>query len=170
MAALSLFPAHLAFVDRDGKLTAEAYRALITLYERVGGPFGDQGVDVFGGGVSGDDYHTMGIIHQPFEEGRAVKELTQPVTDAQNQEEMVLQPTVTGSAIQTIILGASPYTYRTQTQGTLSVIGGTMSDLSLTRAGMTISLATSTPMIPLSPGDAVSITYTVAPALKLIPR
>jgi hypothetical protein len=44
---LNLFPARIAFVNADGTLTAEAYRALQTLTIRVGGPLGDNGVDVF---------------------------------------------------------------------------------------------------------------------------
>ena len=47
MAALNLFPARIAFVDNQGRLTPEAYRALAMLFERTGGEFGDQGVDVF---------------------------------------------------------------------------------------------------------------------------
>lgn len=35
---LSLFPARIAFVNADGTLTPEAYRALQTLMVRVGGP------------------------------------------------------------------------------------------------------------------------------------
>lgn len=35
---LSLFPARIRFVDDDGTLTPEAYRALQTLMVRVGGP------------------------------------------------------------------------------------------------------------------------------------
>jgi len=47
MATLNLFPARVQFVDSDGRLTPESYRALNALYSRVGGSFGDQGVDSF---------------------------------------------------------------------------------------------------------------------------
>lgn len=172
MAALNLFPARVAFVDAQGRLTPEAYRALMALYDRVGGSFGDQGIDVFGGSISSPtDHPTLSeAVTQPLDAGIEWANIAQPQTDPLNQAEMIIQPPVLGSAIQTITPGASPYTYRTQQEGTLSIVGGTISAISLTRAGVSVSLAVSTPMIPLSPGDAVTITYTVAPTLELIPR
>ena len=172
MAALNLFPARVAFVDAQGKLTPEAYRALMALYERVGGSFGDQGIDVFGGSIStpSDQPMISEVVTQPLDAVIEWANVAQQQAAPLNQAEMVFQPPVIGSAIQTITPGASPYTYRAQQDGTLSIVSGTMSALTLARAGVSISLAVSTPMIPLSPGDAVTITYTVAPALKLIPR
>ncbi len=43
---LNLFPARIQFVKPDGTLTPEAYRALQTVFSRIGGPLGDNGVDV----------------------------------------------------------------------------------------------------------------------------
>jgi hypothetical protein len=45
--ALSLFPARVRFTNADGTLTAEGYRALQIVYQRLGGAMGDEGVDVF---------------------------------------------------------------------------------------------------------------------------
>ena len=47
MATLNLFPARVQFVDGNGLLTPEAYRALNLLFNRTGGPIGDFGEDVF---------------------------------------------------------------------------------------------------------------------------
>ena len=44
---LNLFPARVKFVNADGTLTPEAYRSLQTVFARIGGPLGDNGVDVF---------------------------------------------------------------------------------------------------------------------------
>lgn len=172
MAALNLFPARVPFVDAQGRLTPEAYRALMALYDRVGGSFGDQGVDVFGDVVSASAEQMIQaeIVLQPIEPVLGNQDVQQPQSEQAQGAEMVFQPPILGSAIQSITAGASPYTYRTQQDGTLSIVGGTMSAVSLARAGVTISLAVSTPMIPISPGDAVTIAYTVAPTLKLIPR
>lgn len=172
MATLNLFPYRVAFVDPQGRLTPEAYRALMALSSRVGGSFGDQGVDVFGDVVSvaADQTIQAESIAQPIEQSSDGADVQQPASEQSQALEMVFQPPVLGSAIQPITPGASPYAYRTQQEGTLSVVGGTISAISLTRAGVSVSLAVSTPMIPLSPGDAVTITYTVAPTLKLIPR
>jgi len=48
MPVLNLFPARVRFVNEDGTLTNEAYRALQMVFERVGGSLGDSGTDVFG--------------------------------------------------------------------------------------------------------------------------
>lgn len=47
MAVLNLFPARVRFVNDDGTLTNEAFRALQILLSRVGGPLGDTGTDTF---------------------------------------------------------------------------------------------------------------------------
>lgn len=69
MATLNLFPARVQFVDSTGRLTPEAYRALNMLFERTGGTFGDQGVDVFadifGGTASDGAPMQMDSIMQP---------------------------------------------------------------------------------------------------------
>ena len=44
---LNLFPSRVRFVNADGTLTPEAYRALQLVLERTGGTLGDNGVDVF---------------------------------------------------------------------------------------------------------------------------
>lgn len=172
MAALSLFPSRVAFVDAMAVANAWRIPGLDgVFYSRVGGSFGDQGIDVFGGSLSSSiDALASEIVSQPIDVEINPETVVQSPIDQSQPVEMVFQPPVIGSAIHRITPGASPYTYRTQMEGTLSIVGGTMSTLSLTRAGVSVSLAVSTPMIPLSPGDAVTITYTVAPALKLIPR
>ena len=48
MPALNIFPARVPFVNPDGTLTAEAYRALQGIFARVGGALGDSGVDSSG--------------------------------------------------------------------------------------------------------------------------
>ena len=46
MTILSLFPARVRFVDKDGLLTPEAVRALAKLFERVGGFTGPSVIDL----------------------------------------------------------------------------------------------------------------------------
>lgn len=50
--ALDLFPARVVFVDPQGRLTAEAYRALNALFLRVGGASGSSTSDL---AISDDD-------------------------------------------------------------------------------------------------------------------
>jgi hypothetical protein len=43
---LDLFPARIRFVDADGRLTPEAFRALAKVFERVGGATGPSTTDL----------------------------------------------------------------------------------------------------------------------------
>ena len=82
MTTLNLFPARIAFVNPDGTLTAEAYRALTVLFARVGGPLGDNGVDVFGSvfGVANETGSLSTLqtdVVQPQSETRLLADLVQ---------------------------------------------------------------------------------------------
>lgn len=82
MSTLNLFPARIAFVNPDGTLTAEAYRALTVLFARVGGPLGDNGVDVFGSvfGVANETESLSTLqtdVVQPQSETRLLADLVQ---------------------------------------------------------------------------------------------
>jgi hypothetical protein len=46
MAILDLFPARVRFVDADGRLTVEAFRALAKVFERIGGATGASTTDL----------------------------------------------------------------------------------------------------------------------------
>ena len=54
MTALALFPARIRFVNADGTLTPEAYRALQEIVQRTGGVLGTTGSDTFGDITVGD--------------------------------------------------------------------------------------------------------------------
>ena len=185
MVALSLFPTRVAFVDAQGRLTPEAYRALMAMYGRTGGPIGDQGIDVFGDVFSDSSQESLYLdsvaqpasveslaemVVQPPEVVAPQADVQQPANEAAQAFEMVFQPPVYGSAIRAVVAGVSPFAFRAQQDGSLSIVGGTISALALSRAGVSVSLAATTPIVPLSPGDAVTITYTVAPTLNFIPR
>jgi len=64
---------------------------------------------------------------------------------------------------------SSPMSYTAGAQGHLNINGGTISALSLRRAGSTVTLTTSVRMIPMSNADVVSITYTGTPTITFIP-
>lgn len=97
MAVLNLFPARIQFVDAQGRLTPEAYRALNMLFERVGGAFGDLGEDtfaIFGNSGNGSDSllpmetivappspspFMAEILSQPSSQNYEAPEILQPV-------------------------------------------------------------------------------------------
>lgn len=70
--------------------------------------------------------------------------------------------------IQSIALTGSPFSYRAGAIGSLSVTGGTVSSITLTRNNMTVSLGTSG-VFPVSNGDGITVTYSVDPTVSFIP-
>lgn len=62
---LSLFPARVRFVNQDGTLTPEGYRALQVVLQRTGGVLGDNGVDTFAP-FMGDDANTAPEFSAPL--------------------------------------------------------------------------------------------------------
>ena len=72
--------------------------------------------------------------------------------------------------IDVVNAGASPYSYTAGFPGNLLIQGGTVSNLTLTRARVSISLSATSGFVPLAQGDIVDITYSVIPTLWFIPN
>lgn len=70
-------------------------------------------------------------------------------------------------AVATVTLTGSPFTFTPNANGNLIVIGGVVSNISLTRGNDVIDLTGQT-IIPTSINDTVSITYSNAPSLKFL--
>ena len=110
-SVLSLFPSRVRFVNPDGTLTPEGYRAMEALYDRVGGAIGDNGVDTFGivmaaGSDQGSSQNTditlqqvqpqEFIAHQDIQQPQVADQLQEMITQSQIQDqfqEMLIQPT-----------------------------------------------------------------------------
>lgn len=74
-------------------------------------------------------------------------------------------------AVANVIVGASPFSYTANANGSLIVSGGNVSLITLTRGTDTITIATSTAntvIIPISIGDTVEVTYTVIPTMQFL--
>ncbi len=75
--------------------------------------------------------------------------------------------TASGAALASITVGASPYVYTATTRGAVAVSGGTVSAASLTRgSAVTLPIAG---LFPVSAGDTITVTYTVAPTMTFVP-
>lgn len=73
--------------------------------------------------------------------------------------------------IAAITPGASPYTYTAAAAGSVVITGGTTSNIQLKRGATTIAIGTTTPaVVPVSAGDQVITTYSVAPTMSFVPR
>lgn len=172
MATLSLFPAHVQFVDAQGRLTPEAYRALQMLYSRTGGSFGDQGIDTFGGVFSASDSVStmLDVTIQPSSETPiSTPDITQS-SDSRLMSEMVFQPEVIAQPILPITPGASPWTYYAYADGNLALNGVSITSVTLRRGSVSVALNNNTQLVHLSEGDALIVVYTVAPTVHFIPR
>lgn len=65
----------------------------------------------------------------------------------------------------------SPFTYQAPAGGTLIIQGGTVTQVQFSRDGTTFFVTGQTQgMFPVSQGDALVITYSVAPTLTFVPR
>ena len=151
MAALNLFPARIRFVNADGTLTPEAYRALQDVLSRIGGPLGNNGGDT--------------IINNDFASVEAQQTAGGDITadvfasqDTQADSEMVLQPSSAFNAL------SGPISQSGLTTGSNSLLGrgttgtGAIESISvgagLTLAGTTLS-ATGTSGMTAPAGEAI---------------
>ena len=68
-----------------------------------------------------------------------------------------------------VTLTGSPFTFTATSDGVLVISGGTVSAVTLTRQGTTISAGVVAGLIPVRRLDQVQITYTVAPTVTFAP-
>lgn len=71
--------------------------------------------------------------------------------------------------IQPVTLTGSPFTFRAGSAGSLSVSGGTVSAITLTRNNTTVPLGGASGNFPVANGDLVTVTYSVDPTVSFIP-
>jgi hypothetical protein len=69
--------------------------------------------------------------------------------------------------ITPVVPGASPFTYTASGPGFLSISGGTVSAMTLTRGGVTAAIGAS--LIPMANKDFATITFSAAPTISFIP-
>ena len=178
MPALNLFPPRIRFVNADGTLTPDAYRALWQLVERTGGALGNVGGDTFvpesvgsieaqqsaGGDITADVYAGREL--------QAMGEmLTQPCSP-DSLSEMVIQPLPDRAmtAPEAITVTVSPFTYRAGRDGYYIVTGGTVTKQEYGRGAVFTDVGLLTSMLPILLGDSIRVTYTALPTITFIPR
>lgn len=71
--------------------------------------------------------------------------------------------------IQTVTVGASPFSFRAGSGGSLAISGGTVSSITLTRYTVTAPTGATSGIIPVSNGDVVTITYSGLPTVNFVP-
>lgn len=73
------------------------------------------------------------------------------------------------AAVETVPVTDSPLTYKATQRGSLSITGGTVTQIEFTRAGATVSVAGGAPIIPMANNDQVVITFSGTPTISFIP-
>lgn len=75
-----------------------------------------------------------------------------------------------GEAATAIAVGASPYSFTSETDANIVVTGGTVSAIAYGRNGVFTTLGITTGVVPVFAGDAVRVTYTALPTMTQIKR
>ncbi|WP_186267814.1 hypothetical protein [Burkholderia gladioli] len=74
-------------------------------------------------------------------------------------------------AIASITIGASPFSYTAPAAGSVLIVGGTVSAVTLKRgAPAAVSVGATAGSVPVSAGDIVTVTYSAAPTMSFVPR
>lgn len=85
------------------------------------------------------------------------------------QDDLLPDPAPQAQPIQSIVVGASPFTYTAPFNGAVTVTGGTVSGISITRQTITLSTGITVGLIPVSRLDQVQVTYTGTPTMNFLP-
>ena len=192
MATLNLFPSRVRWVDENGLLTPAAVRALTELTARSGGQLGDLGLDSFSEPFASNadisqisdlvmQFEAMSMQHvdatslYPIEQQRDTQNevsqaLNQPETVSNTPEMVFATESNETTPIVAVTPSGSPYTYIAAKPGSVSVAGGTVTAISITRGGTTVTLGATAGLFSLSTGDTMTVTYAVAPTIHFIPR
>ncbi|MGS0981013.1 hypothetical protein [Burkholderia glumae] len=74
-------------------------------------------------------------------------------------------------AIVAVTVGASPFAYTAPAAGTVLIVGGTVSAVTLKRGtASAVSVGATAGSVPVSAGDIVTVTYSAAPTMSFVPR
>ena len=63
----------------------------------------------------------------------------------------------------------SPFIHNSYMNGHMAVTGGTVTSITITRQGTTISTGLTTNVVPVSRGDIITVSFTAPPAVTFIP-
>lgn len=65
-------------------------------------------------------------------------------------------------------VGSSPASITAPADGILYIVGGTVSQVQITRTGWTLTCGPNANPVPVRTGDVITITYTSAPAVQFL--
>lgn len=89
MTALALFPSRIRFVNADGTLTPEAYRALQEIVQRTGGVLGSSGADTYGDILSDLSTDQVNVAYTDVVQPEEKQVLLEAIYQAPSQDNML---------------------------------------------------------------------------------
>jgi hypothetical protein len=158
-------------VGRPEPISPVWWAFLLSMFQRTGGA-GTPPV-----AITLDDVFALetvfGVQSTEIEVDRSM--VMAPIQDSSYLPEMVFAPPVETSFAQmpsTVTVGASPFTYLATSRQAVHVVGGTVSGASYARGttSLPLAIAAGGQILEMNAGDALTITYTVAPTITVIPR
>ena len=65
-------------------------------------------------------------------------------------------------------VGVSPAAFKAPDDGAFYIVGGTVTGITLARAGWSSSIGANANPVPVQPGDTITVTYAVAPVVTFL--
>jgi hypothetical protein len=159
------------FLDKSGRISPVWWAFLLSLFQRTGGG----GIPPVS--ITLDDVLALETVPGvQFVEMEVDRSIVMPdVRDCVYLPEMVFAPqgdTGFSQAPVSVVVGASPFTYRATSRQAVHVVGGTVSSASYARGttSLALGLVSGGEILEMNAGDTLTITYTVAPTVTVIPR
>jgi hypothetical protein len=164
---------NVPFVDlKTGVVTETWFLFLIQLFRRSGGSSG-----IPPNSLTVADVLALEELFSPAGSGSEnefeMEMAFPPIVPAQYLPDSTFAPAADTGYAQSagaVTLGASPATYVASYRQGFHITGGTVSALSMQRGATVLPLAPGSQIVELSPGDAVTVTYSVAPTVTILPR
>jgi len=160
------------FLDASGRINAVWWAFLLSLFQRTGGSGSGPAPS-----LTLDDVLSLETVPGvQFVETEVDRSMVMPdVRDCGYLPEMVFAPqgdTGFSQAPVSVVVGASPFTYRATSRQAVHVVGGTVSSASYGRGAtsLALGLVSGGQILEMNAGDTLTITYTVAPTVTVIPR
>ena len=122
-----------------------------------------------------DQTDTLGLIARVANLERQVSDALPEPIDVRAlllaQDGLLPDPTPRAQPTTTVAVGASPFSYTAPFDGQVTITGGTVSAIAISRDGTTfVGVGFTTGVIPVSRSDVTRITHTGAPTMTFFPR
>jgi hypothetical protein len=159
------------FLDKSGRISPVWWAFLLSMFQRTGG------TGVPPASISLDDVLSLETVPGvQLIEGEIDRSMVlAEAKDSCCLPEMLFAPSIDTGFSQapiSVSVGASPFTYTATSRQALHIVGGTVSSASYARGttSLALGLISGGQILEMNAGDTLTIAYTVAPTVTVIPR